>query len=208
MFKYQELIERLSVEEVNLAIKKMVDNYDLIGKYYEKDNCFGDKGRLIKEYFNFSPEFLSLMDEYVQKECDEMLFPDFRCGWPIEEKVEYKREEIYSSLKDYLESKANKILNDREHLRIPVGATIDFKECMLSNKYLGKVEFYKDGGWGIAEGDGTVLVKNHLTSQPSKTYSLYCGISNINTPYRIIQDRDTNKYGILSYETFYETVHS
>ena len=207
MFKYQELIERLSVEEVNLAIKKMVDNYDLIGKYYEKDNCFGDKGRLIKEYFNFSPEFLSLMDEYVQKECDEMLFPDFRCGWPIEEKVEYKREEIYSSLKDYLESKANKILNDREHLRIPVGATIDFKECMLSNKYLGKVEFYKDGGWGIAEGDGTVLVKNHLTSQPSKTYSLYCGISNINTPYRIIQDRDTNKYGILSYETFYETVH-
>ena len=38
MFKYQELIERLSVEEVNSAIKKMVDNYDLTGKYHERGN--------------------------------------------------------------------------------------------------------------------------------------------------------------------------
>ena len=210
MFKYQELIERLSVEEVNSAIKKMVDNYDLTGKYHERGNdlyIFNVKESLIKKYFNLSPEFLSLMDEYVQKECDEITFPDIRYDWPIEEKVEDKKEEIYSSLMDYLESKAKKILVDREHLRIPVGATIDFKECLLSNKYLGKVEFYKDGGWGIAEESGVVLVKNHLTKQPSKTYSLYCGISYINTPYGIIQDRDTNKYGILSYESFNETVH-
>lgn len=205
MFKYQELIERLSVEEVNSTIKRMVDNYDLKGKYHEKENSFGDRERLIKEYFILSPEFLSLMDDYAQKEYESQSF-EFPS---IANDMEYIKEEIYSSLINFFESKANKILYNREHLRIPVGSTIDFKECMLSNNYLGKVEFYKEGGWGIAEEDGTVLVKNHLTGQPSKTRSLYYdyGWSYIDNPYRIIQDRDTNKYGILSYESFHEIVH-
>ena len=211
MFKYQELIEILSIEEVDATIKRMVNNYDQSGRYHEKEKAgyyIYSSELLLKKYFNLSPEFLKLMDDYAKKECDEIesgglqLFTD-----TIEKSVEYQRDKIYCSLMNYLESKAKMILDNREHLRIPVGATIDFKDCMLSNKYLGKVEFYKDGGWGIAEENGTVLVKNHLTRQPSKTYSLYCGITHINTPYRIIQDRDTNKYGILSYESFHETLH-
>lgn len=157
MFKYQELIERLSVEEINSTIKKMVDNYDLTGKYH--DNYYFFKEDLIKKYFNLSPEFLSLMDVYAQKEYEErqsLKFPFFAYDGGIE----LIMEEIYSSLMDYLESKAKNILVNREHLRIPVGATIDFEECLLSNEYLGKVEFYKDGGWGIAEENGTVVVKN------------------------------------------------
>ena len=34
MFKYQELIERLSIEEVNSAIKKIVNTYDLTGNFF------------------------------------------------------------------------------------------------------------------------------------------------------------------------------
>ena len=198
---------------MNCAIKRMVENYDLTGKYHENDNhnFFILNGEsLIKEYFDLSPEFISLLEIIAQKQCDEKLSDDTPFYLLLDSQegtVEYQKKSIYSSLMDYLESKAKKILDNREHLRIPVGATIDFKECMLSNKYLGKVEFYKDGGWGIAEEDGTVLVKNHLMNQPSDTYSLYSGYSHINTPYRIIQDRDTKKYGILSYESFYETVH-
>lgn len=209
MFKYQELIERLSVEEVNSTINKMVDNYDMTGKYHEKDNSFGGRGRLINEYFNLSPDFLSLMDDYAQKEYESQSF-EFPS---IVHDMDYIKEEIYSSLLDYLESKANKILVDREHLRISVGTTIDFKECQFSKKYLGKVEFYKDGGWGIAEENGLVVVKNHMVRQPSRTRSLLDGLSYlsydiiISCPYRIIQDRDTGKYGILSYDSFYETVH-
>lgn len=209
MFKYKELIERLSVEEVNSAINKMVDNYDMTGKYHEKDNSFGGRGRLINEYFNLSPDFLSLMDDYAQKEYESQSF-EFPS---IVHDMDYIKEEIYSSLLDYLESKANKILVDREHLRISVGTTIDFKECQFSKKYLGKVEFYKDGGWGIAEENGLVVVKNHMVRQPSRTRSLLDGLSYlsydiiISCPYRIIQDRDTGKYGILSYDSFYETVH-
>ena len=49
MFKYQELIERLSIKEVNSTIKKMVDTYDLTGKFYESS---WDKERTFKKYFN------------------------------------------------------------------------------------------------------------------------------------------------------------
>ena len=211
MFKYQELIEILSIEEVDATIKRMVNNYDQSGRYHEKEKAgyYIYSGELLlKKYFNLSPEFLKLMDDYAKKECDEIesgglhLFTD-----TIEKSVEHQRDKIYCSLMNYLESKAKMILDNREHLRIPVGATIDFKDCMLSNKYLGKVEFYKDGGWGIAEEDGTVLVKNHLTRKPSETPSLSGDIFSIISPYRIIQDRDTNKFGILSYESFQETLH-
>jgi len=225
MFKYQELIDNLQVEEVNSAIKRMVDNYDLTGKIYakeEEDILFViHKELYFEKYCSLSPHFLKNLDIVIQKEFDEQKYRlgkknasleyidfDLVDSSTPEEDLKIKiKNKIYCSLLDYLESKAKAILDNREHLRIPVGSTVDFNQCMLSNIYLGKVEFYKDGGWGIAEEDGTVLVKNHLTIQPSKSYSLYCGISHINTPYRIIQDRDTNKYGVLSYKSFHETVH-
>ena len=37
MFKYQELIEILSIEEVDATIKRMVNNYDQSGRYHEKE---------------------------------------------------------------------------------------------------------------------------------------------------------------------------
>ncbi len=224
MFKYQELIDKLQVEDVNSAIKRMVDNYDLTGKYYGKDEddilFLVHRELFFEKYCSLSPDFLKYIEIVIQKEFNEQYqiewksipledidFDILDSSTPEEDIKKRIKDKIYCTLLDYLESKAKKILDNREFLRIPAGSTVDFKECMLFNKYLGKVEFYKDGGWGIAEEDGTVLVKNHLTRQPSKTYSLYCGISNINTPYRVIQDRDTNKYGILSYESFYETIH-
>ena len=213
MFEYQELIERLSVDEVNSAVKKMVETYDLTGKYHERGNdphyIFNVKERLIKKYFNLSPEFLSLMDDYAQKEYESQSFEFPSIAYDME----YIKEEIYSSLVNYLESEAKKILVDREHLRIPVGCKVDFDSCLLHNSYNNKVEFYKDGGWGIAEEDGLVIVKNYMAWQPSKTHSLLYGSSylsyeiQLSCPYRIIQDRDTSLYGILSYESFYETVH-
>lgn len=213
MFNYQELIDLLPTEEIYSAIKRMVDNFDLTGNYHGNDNhkYFVLNGEsLLKEYFDLSPEFLSLINNYALKEYEKeksVGIPYISFFDAIEKNVEYQRTRIYDLLMDYLESEAKKIVDNREHLRIPVGNIVDFEDCMLSNKYLGKVEFYKEGGWGIAEEDGTVLVKNHLMKQPSKTYSLYCGFSYIKTPYRIIQDRDTKKYGILSYESFYESVH-
>ena len=217
MFKYQELIDILPVAEVKSAIYEIVRSYDLTKKPYSMDFPW-DHEAIFNKFFNQSQEFNEIVEKTLLKEYDDdkesaksgIFSLEFFNGLhesTFEEYKRSKRDQIFESLLDYLDTEAKKIMDNREHLRIPVDATIDFKECMLSNKYLGKVEFYKDGGWGIAEEDGTVLVKNHLTRQPSETSSLFSGIFYIRTPYRIIQDRDTNKYGILSYESFCETLH-
>lgn len=75
---------------------------------------------------------------------------------------------------------------------------------MSYNSFIGKIEFYKDGGWGIGNEEGLVVVKNHLKEQPSKSKPLF---NRSNTPFRIIQDTDTKKLGVLSLSTFIETIH-
>jgi len=217
MFKYQELIDILPIAEVKSAIYEMVRSYDLTKKPYSLDFPW-DYEAIFNNYFDQSQEFNELVEKTILNEYEEnkvssksgIFTLEYLDGFhepTFEEYKRSKRDKIFESLLDYLNIEAKKIIDNREHLRLPVNTIIDFEECMLSEKYLGKVEFYKDGGWGIAEENGTVLVKNHLTQQPSKTSYLFDGHFSIPSPYRIIQDRDSNKYGILSYESFYETLH-
>ena len=210
MFEYQGLIDKLSVEEVNSAIRKIVDDYDLTGRYFgkEEEHYYLNATGIFNKYFSPNPEFTKLMDEYAQLECDNDIMKDLSFFYGTDNNdLHYYKDEIYRSLLDYLKSRADIILRNREHLRIPVGSVVNFKDCMLSGKYLDKMEFYKDGGWGIAEADGTVLIKNHLKKKPSETYSPLCGWAYLETPYRIIQDRDTEQYGVLSISELYETIH-
>ena len=199
MFEYQELIERLSVDEVSSAVKKMVETYDLTGKFFDSS---WDKEKTFKKFFNLSPDFIEFFESMVDDE-----LPMIDRYFPDTSEVKPGSYELYSSLLKYLELEAKKILDDREYLRIPVGSKVDFDSCMLHNSYINKVEFYKDGGWGIAEEDGLVIVKNHMVWQPSQTRPILDNRDYLSCPYRIIQDRDTSLYGILSYESFYETVH-
>lgn len=207
MFKYQELIERLSIEEVNSAIKKIVNTYDLTGNFFETS---WDKERTFKIFFNLSPDFIELFESMVGVQDDEEFYE--RYGF-ASKRGKFSRQDIYDDLLEYLKSKARRVLCDREHLRIPAGSKVDFDSCLLHYSYNNKVEFYKDGGWGIADEDGLVIVRNHMVRQPSKTRSLLDGLSYFSSdiktscPYRIIQDRDTEKYGILSYDSFCEIVH-
>ena len=213
MFKYQNLIDVLPVGSLESTIKELVNNIDMTGECYVND-VFSKKEEIFKKYFSPSEQFLKLIEETAQNEYDEINVnnlndPDnleFFCFFESspDSEIERIKENIYSCILDYFASDAKIIANNREHLRISKGNIVDFDNCSLSKDFLGKVEFYKDGGWGIAEKDGKVIVKNHLTTQPSNTRSL---TSIYNCPYRIIQDRDTNKYGVLSLASFYETIH-
>jgi hypothetical protein len=223
MYKYQKIIDAISLAEIESAIKKMADNYDLTGLYLDKadnacDHLYGEK--VFKKYFGINSDVSNLIDFFVQKDFEEekhrlggddvpledVDFILLDSSTPEQDLKNEVKEKIYRSLLDYLVNKATQITENRENLRIPVGNIVDFNDCMISNKYLGKIEFYKDGGWGIAEEDGAVLVENHLMEQPSKAYSLHNGFSYVDSPYRIIQDIGTMQYGILSIESFCETI--
>ena len=223
MYKYQKIIDALSDVEMNSAIREMVDKFDLTGKFVDlPDDIYnvtsGEKE--FKKYFSITSEVSNLIETIIQKEFDEEKYRLGGNNVPLEDidfvlldsstpEQDLRKkiiEMLYRSLLDYLVTKAIQITENRECLRIPVGNEVDFKECMLFNKFQNKVEFYKDGGWGIAENEGAVLVKNHLMGQPSKTNPLNSSCSCFDSPYRIVQDRDTKKYGIISFESFYEII--
>lgn len=210
MFEYQGLIDKLLVDEVHSAIKRIVDYYDLTGHYFcikkEEQNCLNAVG-IFNKYFSQTPEFTKLMDEYAQLEYDNDIPDDLLLLNTTDIKLDYYKDKIYRSLLDYFKSRADIILENRGHLIMPVGSVVDFRDCMFSGKYLDKIEFYKNGGWGIANVDGTVLIKNHLNKKPSENYSPFRGCAIPNMPYRIIQDRYTNKFGVLSLKELYETIH-
>ena len=224
MYKYQKIIDALSDAEMDSAISEMVDNYDLTGKFIDtpKDVYYlTPREEVFKKYFSITFEISNLIETFIQKEFDEEKYRLGGNNVPLEDidfvlldsstpEKDLKNEvieKLYRSLIDYIVNKAKQITENREHLRIPVGNVVDFNECMLINKFQNKVEFYKDGGWGIAENEGVVLVKNHLKQQPSMINNLFASGHYINSPYCIIQDRDTMKYGVLSYESFHETIH-
>ena len=75
MFKYQELIDKLQVEDVNSAIKRMVDNYDLTGKYYAKEEddllFIIHKELFLEKYCSLSPDFFKDIEIVIQKEFNE-----------------------------------------------------------------------------------------------------------------------------------------
>lgn len=216
MFKYQDIIDKLPVAEIQSAIDEMIRSYDIKGIPYVLDNTWDiNYEGLFNNYFNQSQEFNEIVEKTISKEYEEdkerakygifsLEFFDGLHESSYEEYKKRKKEEIFKSLLEYLDSEAKRILENRENLRISSGDIVDFKQCIYSYNYRDKIEFYKDGGWGIAEEDGTVIIKNHLMKQPSHTSPIK---TNSNCPYRIIQDRDTKKYGVLSVLPFYEAIH-
>jgi hypothetical protein len=193
----KEIENMLPIAETKSAIEEMISNYDLTGKYLDflKERTFYSK------YFPPKSNFTEFLNEYAQKKC-ETGNPN---PWDKSEpKIESIKLAIQRSILEYLTDKAKLVSENREHLRIEAGRTINYNDCIFHYPYMGNIEFYKDGGWGIGTENGIVLLKNHLMSQPSKIYPLF---GDKNSHLRIIQDRDTKKYGVLSLNTFQEVIH-
>lgn len=196
----KEIIMLLPEAKLKLAINEMVSNYDLTGNFFKR---WKEEESFFNKYFGDCVELTDCINQYALEYAQK----DQNSSWPcntLQSKIRSRQLDIYQVVLEYIESKAKIISENREHLRKKVGSSINYDECDLRFPYNGNIEFYKDGGWGIGSEDGVVLLTNHLTSQPSKLYPLF---GDKNNPLRIIQDRDTKKYGVLSINTFQEVIH-
>jgi hypothetical protein len=195
----KEIEDMMPIAETKSAIEEMVRNYDLTGKYLDflKEDTFYSK------YFTKSSKFVEFLDKFIQREYEKNN-PNPRPWDKPETKIQTLKSEIKRTVLEYLTKKAKLVSEDREHLRIKAGNIINYNECIYHYPYNGNIEFYKDGGWGIGTEKGVVLLKNHLITQPSKIYPLF---GDKNSPLRIIQDRDTKKYGVLSLTSYHEIIH-
>ncbi len=208
--KYKFIAEKISDTELNTIINIMVDNYDNNYKYYDYHHAL-----LFFETNVHSPEILTLIEntarEEIENEGDLVNDSPFFL-WPFsytdseykEEITNNRKEKICGIILDQIERVAREKLADRVFLRLHIGDVVNFESCVSHYFVHDKVYFYKDGGWGIANEDGVVIVKNHLAQEPS---NMNCLNNATKSPYRVIQDRDTGLFGVLSLESHKEVIH-
>ena len=214
MKKYQNLIDNIPESKIKEIIAKMVKQYDLTGDYCDGIELLFDyeAERYLKSNIIFTSEFIELLNQEAEEEFETAIKEwaakksNLLYYFNEEPSLESIKRCIYKSLFDFFISEAKRLSENREQLRLEIGSSVNYEECDIRSSFGDVIEFYKDGGWGIGDEDGVVIVKNHLKEQPSKINNLF-GVSYINSPYRIIQDRDTKKYGILSLESYEETLH-
>ena len=201
---YKNIAEKISDEDINRIIDAMIHSFDVCGKYYDSYHI----EKLMNDCVSNSSEILSLVHEIAIKEVDEIekseALPLFCELEDFDgQNIQLRKENILHSIMSIIEKDAIKKCKDRYFLRLQEGDSVDFKSCDSYNPLKDVIEFYKDGGWGIADKNGKVLVGNHIIEKPS-TLPFH---SFLNVDHRIIQDRDTGLYGVLSFTSFSEQIH-
>ena len=202
--RYKNIAEKFSNDDIAKLIDAMIFNFDSRGEYYAGHQV----DKLINDCVSNSSEILGLIQETAQREIKVIKESDpipFR--WEFEDlegiNIMLRKEDILNSILSIIKKDAIKKKEERYFLRLKEGDSVDFKSCDSYNPLKDVIEFYKDGGWGIADKNGKVLVKNHIAEMPSAIPFLF----KLNgCPYRMIRDRDTGLFGVLSLKSFSEPI--
>jgi len=88
---------------------------------------------------------------------------------------------------------------DRINHRFKVGSRININNYEFS-EYGNLIEFHHDGGWGVADKNGVVLISNHLTTKASKCHPLFHPTisNNVTNHLYVSTDIDTELKGIIT----------
>lgn len=164
--------------DINRIISDMIDMYDSKGIFYECHNA----EIILKSSLTNISEVLSLVETMSLEETKEWEkdYEETSAEFLLLESKEEYREtsvlhakgRIFNYILDTIQEKATEIRNNRVHLRLKKGMHVDFEECKYAIPYNGHVEFYKDGGWGLATSKGLVEITNNIITQPSKLVML------------------------------------
>lgn len=220
--KYKNIAESISDSDIDSMISDMIQYYDSHGKFYK--DYTADKYNFMKSHIKNSPDVLDMIEETANKIYDDLckkygedysMFSNIiiyeiddrlYCLHELHEIGSYIKDDIYNNILRKVATEAKKQRAERVFKRLHRGEKVDFELCVNHLPFLGKIEFLKDGGWGIADENGIVIVKNHLKEQPSTTRRLYEHPFENNPPFKVVQDRDTELYGILDLDSFQEVI--
>jgi hypothetical protein len=217
--KFKNIAEIIPNEDVNRMIDVMIDNCDISNNFIDYDNI----GGFIESHVH-SKDFFAIIERTIYEEYEKpnsqysKVFSVIEYNVEFEnellaceneknaekEKVSFLRNEIYRDIIKSIEKTAREKRKNRLYFRLNVGDKVDFNSCTLQEVILEKNWFYKDGGWGVANSEGFVIVRNHLVQKPEWNSVLF---DDKKTRYIKIQDRDTGLYGVLSLESYKEVIH-
>lgn len=202
-FQYKHIAEMIPDEDIKIIIDIIIEDYDNKGKFDLSFNHATDF--LFSHVHNkdFYKEFDNLICQNKKDNPSENQEDDIGLDFWFQDDFNndfYKsieKENICRSILSHIEKVAIQIRKERVLFRLKNGEHVNFESCQQTSEFHDKIEFYKDGGWGIAEKDGTVIIPNHIKGQPSKQIRY---IKSTLKHFFIIQDRDTELCGVISIE--------
>lgn len=210
------IIESLiTKEELNSIINHMIESCDKTGFIQSTE----PKSFFIKHTKDFNSINKALQEraekEIEEKECEKLIDDDFfNWDWsdPFDEvdmdkdaEIRLKTEDLFSGILSKIVSMAIERRKDRINHRFKVGSSININNYEHS-EYGNQIEFFHDGGWGVVDKNGVVLISNHLTTKASKSYPLFRPLisSYVTNQLYVSTDRDTELNGIISIDPLKE----
>lgn len=205
------VIERLMTkEELNSIINHMIESYDNTGWFFQRSESRAIFVKHIKD-FNSINEALQERAEQIIEERQKQVDDDddfFDWDWPDPSdnididrgtEIALETDHMFTNILGKIESKAIERREDRINHRFKVGSQIDIDNYEHS-EYSNLIEFHHDGGWGVADKKGVVLISNHLTTKASDCYPLFHPIisSYVTNQLYVSTDRDTELNGVIS----------
>jgi len=206
----------ISNEELNSIINHMIESCDKTGSYFQRSESRAIFVKYTKEYNSIFTALQERAVKIIEEKENENQFDDDPFDWnwsdPFDNldldkdtEIGLTTENMIEGILKKIESMARERREDRINHRFKVGSHIDIDNFEHS-EYGNLIEFHHDGGWGVADKKGVVLISNHLTTKASNCYPLFHPIisSYVTNQLYVSTDRDTELKGVVSIDPLKE----
>lgn len=209
--KYPNITDLIADEDIKAIINTIMEAHDSNPYKHDYKDFFQRNTYLSRRYIHNYDELVKNIEQMAfqkyeelqksikeaEESCDEEKLLVYMFSLESDTPEEYERG-IMEYITDLIIKRAEITIKKRSLLRLKKGELVDFSKCTKVYPFHNNVEFYKDGGWGIANKKRIVLLKNNLEEQPSKINENYIRRSKFN----IIRDIDTGLYGVISFISY------
>lgn len=211
--KYPNITDLIADEDIKAIINAIMDAHDSNPHKYDYKVFSQRNTYLSRRYIHNYDEFLKnikqmAFQEYeelqksikeAEENRDEEKLLEYMFGLELDTPEEFERG-IMEYITDLIIKRAEIIIKKRSLLRLKKGELVDFSKCTKVYPFYNNIEFYKDGGWGIANKKGIVLLKNNLEERPSK---ISRSVNHKRLLYLdVMRDIDTGLYGVVSLNSY------
>ena len=203
------IIESLiTKEELNAIINHLIDSYDKTGRFFQLTNSRTILSKYSNNYNRIHKTLLGRAKEIIEEREKQSEYDFLEWDWAdyigsinIEKNTEMRLiiDDMSANILRRIESMALEKREERINHRFKVGSRIFLNEYEHS-EYDNLIEFFHDGGWGVANKDGVVIISNHLITKASNNHPLFHPIisSYVTNQLYVSTDRDTELEGIIS----------
>lgn len=200
----------ITKEDLNIIIYHMIESYDKTESFFHPTESSAILAKCTNNFNNINKVIQERAEKVIEeKDCEKQFDEEFfDLDWSgsydnqdldKDTEIRLEMENYYTCILRKIEPMAIERRRDRINHRFKVESRININNYEHS-EYGNLIEFHHDGGWGVVDQNGVVLISNHLITKASNCHPLFHPIisSYVTNQLYVSTDRDTGLEGIIS----------